>query len=103
MKYVIKYSFHLDNVWSGPAGRIIDEELYNRAIEAGLGDRVGIEGYVPATFRTDEELDNEIAGLLAEREKREYEKSKIVDVEVSTKEATEEVPQETKKRGRPQK
>jgi len=104
MKYVIKSSFYSpENQYSGPAGRIIDEELYKKAIEWGYEDRVGIEGYIPATFRSDEELDNEIAQLLAEREKRQSEQAKVVDVEVSEKQDDTQVSETTQKRGRPAK
>lgn len=77
MEYRIKSSFYSpDNQYSGLAGRVIDEELYNKAIEWGYKDRVEIVGYIPACFRTDEELDKEIAELLAEKDRRLNQQSK---------------------------
>jgi hypothetical protein len=104
MKYQITNSFYTpEGKYSGPAGREIDEDLYNLAITLGYNDRVEIVGFVPATFRSDEELDKEIAELLAEREKRQSEKAKIVDIKSTKKEENTEVSQTTQKRGRPTK
>lgn len=104
MEYRIKQSFYSpNNEYSGLAGRVIDEELYNNAIKWGFKDRVEIVGYVPATFRSDSELDQEIAELLAEKEKRESEKAKIVDVKVSKKEDDKQVSETTKKGDKPSK
>ena len=97
MEYKITYAFTTpDGQYSGNAGRVIDEELYNKAIAWGFADRVEIVGYIPATFRSDEELDLEIANLLAEREKRAEEKAKIIDIKPTKKEETTEVSQTTK-------
>lgn len=104
MKYQIKQSFYSpEGQYSGLAGREIDEALYNQAIKWGYKDRVEIVGFVPATFRSDNELDKEIAELLAEREKRQSEKAKVVDVESTKKENDKETPSKTEKRGRPSK
>lgn len=102
MEYKIKYSFYSpDGKFSGLSGRTIDKELYENAIKWGYKDRVEIVGFVPATFRTDEELQQEIAELSAELDKRQRSKAKTVSSKAKTQDDGEESPQKTqKKRGR---
>jgi len=105
MEYRIKSSFYSpDGQYSGPSGRVIDEELYTKAVDWGYSDRVEVSGLIPDTFLSDKELDEKIAQLLAEKETR---ADKSAKDDTSTKEEEETDPEASEetpaKRGRPAK
>jgi len=70
MQYKIKYSFYYNGQYSGLPGREVDEAFFNEFSALGYSDRFELVGVVPAFRKSDEELDNELTKLLAEKEKR---------------------------------
>ena len=71
MEYRIKHSFYLDSQYSGPAGRIVDKEFYDKMCNAGYSENMEVTGVLPSFLKSDEQLDKELAELLAEKKKRE--------------------------------
>lgn len=97
MQYKIEQSFRINRMYSGPAGRIIDEDLYKLAHANGFGDRVSVVGDTPISFRTTADLEEQMAEIGAELELRKQAEAAVQDVDFEAKDDSTKDVEESEK------